>query len=255
MEIFGPTMQGEGLMNGTVTHFLRTGGCGLRCSWCDTMFAVDPAQIKAGRTMMTLDEIVQALKSLPKAPYVTFTGGDPCLHKDLGAIIPRLNMENMFVAVETQGELFPDWLSSADVVTFSPKPPSSGNVVDIDPIVEWLHKHTSPDGRRTMHVCIKIVCFDEEDLQYALTAYQQIRPTLYDAFYFTAGTPINNLEAPETPEQAEARSMNKIFGIVSGQRWLADRLMMEANTKWFNPKVHIGCQQHAIVWPEFDRGR
>ena len=256
MEIFGPTVQGEGLMSGTVTHFLRTGGCGLRCSWCDTMFAVDPAQVRAGRTMMTLDEIFQAIKSLGNAPYVTFTGGDPCLHKDLGAIITRLNLARMNVAVETQGELFPSWLEVADVITFSPKPPSSGNVVDVIPLVEWIDSHWGY-GRRPNKICIKIVCFHEQDLQYALAAYKYIPQALYDAFYFTAGTviPETPLPPPETEEQAEARAINKIMGIVGGQRWLADRLMMEAHTTEFNHKVHVGCQQHALLWPEYDRGR
>jgi len=269
MEIFGPTIQGEGLMSGTVTHFLRTGGCGLRCSWCDSMFAVDPAQIKAGRTMMSLAQILGAIESLGPAPYITFTGGDPCIHKDLGDIIHTLNMHlNMRVAVETQGEIFPEWLKDADVITFSPKGPSSGNVVDYTKIGDWIID-TMGMGRRAQLICIKIVCFNDDDLSYAMQAYTQLNPLLYDSFYFTAGTPL----APTRDEAfdvdtkdvhpdseafntiMEARALHKVMGIVSGQRWLADKILMKAQHVHFNNKVHIGSQQHALIWPEYDRGR
>ena len=41
-EIFGPTIQGEGVLIGLPTVFVRTGGCDYRCSWCDSLHAVDP---------------------------------------------------------------------------------------------------------------------------------------------------------------------------------------------------------------------
>ncbi len=157
MELFGPTIQGEGIMTGTLTHFLRTGGCGLRCTWCDSLFAVLPDEIKKYRRMMTTEEIFRELTTLPKAPYVTFTGGDPCIQEHLGAIIPALNVRaDMRVAIETQGQFFPDWLEAADVITFSPKGPSSGNVVDIEDLYDWLGHH-SP--KRPFRVCIKIVVY------------------------------------------------------------------------------------------------
>ena len=42
-EIFGPTIQGEGVLIGQPTVFVRIGGCDYRCSWCDTLHAVDSA--------------------------------------------------------------------------------------------------------------------------------------------------------------------------------------------------------------------
>ena len=35
-EIFGPTVQGEGIDQGAVVTFVRFGGCDFKCSWCDT---------------------------------------------------------------------------------------------------------------------------------------------------------------------------------------------------------------------------
>ena len=58
IEIFGPTIQGEGAEAGLPTHFVRFGGCDYRCSWCDTMYAVDPAVVRATAERLSGDAIV-----------------------------------------------------------------------------------------------------------------------------------------------------------------------------------------------------
>jgi len=257
MEIFGPTIQGEGLMSGTITNFLRTGGCGLRCSWCDTMFAVDPKLVRAGRTMMTTNEIITTLAGIAYAPYLTLTGGDPCLHATLGEIIYPLNSKGTRIAVETQGELFPEWLKDCDVVTFSPKPPSSGNVIDYRDIYNWLQEIGG--ARRRVQVCIKVVVFDDEDLRYAMDILEYMPDTHYDSFYLSAGTPGYENPLPQLPgdasqEARDMRGMNKLMGVIGSQRALADKIVMMAQSHRFNTKFHIGSQQHVIIWPEIEQG-
>lgn len=41
LEIFGPTIQGEGMVIGQKTMFVRTAGCDYSCSWCDSAFTWD----------------------------------------------------------------------------------------------------------------------------------------------------------------------------------------------------------------------
>ena len=239
-------------MTGTVTHFLRTGGCALRCSWCDSLFAVLPEEIKKYRTMMNVGEIFDALTALPWAPYVTFTGGDPCIQPRLGDIIVRLNLQaNMLVAVETQGMYFPDWLRTVDVVTFSPKGPSSGNIVDIADMKEWLEENYV----RPFRVCIKIVCFDDADFQYALGVYNALPEACYDAFYFTAGTPLMDKDQylkHDGEMETELMATDKLNEVLRTQRDLAHSMLKGESQ--FNSKVHLGCQQHVLLWPQEDKG-
>ncbi len=196
---------------------------------------------------MDVGQIFDALKALPPAPYVTFTGGDPCLQDRLGDIVPRLNIElGMRVAVETQGMFFPDWLETVDVITFSPKGPSSGNVVDTSDLERWLTQWKSLT-RSPFRVCIKIVCFDKQDYAYALEVYNNIPPHHYDAFYFTAGTPQGPVGEPIQPE-------NRIWEVLGIQQKLAEDMIVNREQTAFNEKVHLGCQQHVLLWPEQDKG-
>ena len=242
MELFGPTIQGEGLMSGTITHFLRTGGCPLKCTWCDSMFAVDPKQILEHRTMMSTWEIIDAILSMPYAPYITLTGGDPAIQTRLGDIIPALNDANIRVAIETQGMYFPNWLEACDVITFSPKGPSSGNIVDIPPLSNWLWQN---GVRRKNQVCIKVVVFDESDFSYAMDVYDAIPYNLYDSFYFTAGTP---------PFEEGFPPAERRLDVVHNQMLVAEMLLKTSQTIRFNDKVHVGCQQHVLLWPSVDKG-
>lgn len=246
MELFGPTIQGEGIMTGTLTHFLRTGGCGLRCEWCDSLHAVLPQEIKKGRQMLSVQDILGKVQMLPYAPYLTLTGGDPCLHDHLGDLIMPLNAMGVRVAVETQGQLFPEWLTSCDVLTFSPKGPSSGNVVDYEPLIKWLVKLGM---RRRQRVCIKVVVFSPADFAYAQEVYSMLPEPYYDAFYFTAGTALTSPNGDPLPP------FDKTIHLLTMQQALAE--MMKDPMLWSQPansKVHLGCQQHVLLWPDKDKG-
>ena len=244
IEIFGPTIQGEGTMSGTITHFLRTGGCPLRCTWCDSMYAVDPAEVKRNATKMTTAEILQAVQALPYAPWITFTGGDPCMWELLGDVIPALNgpQYNMRVAIETQGTLFPSWLENADLVTFSPKPPSSGNVVDIAGINKYLQERR-PDHQR---ICIKIVIASADDLSYAFDVVNSIPMQLVEGYYFNACSSVipigHSILAPAT----------RVLDTVDLYRAIADHVLSVSEQT--NHKIHVGCQQHVLLWPESEKG-
>ncbi len=254
VELFGPTIQGEGLMQGTFSHFLRTAGCPLKCKWCDTPDAVLPERFPESTIWKSTSDILAEILELPYAPWLTLTGGDPCIHPDLGDIIPTVNAMNMHVAVETQGStkvlaLCP-WLIRCDVITFSPKGPSSGNIVDIDELCKWIgehfHYHSKP-----WRLCIKVVIFTLEDMDYAFELYTKLTPIRgaprYDAFYFMAGTEQLTFNGSYT---GSIRALNTLSGYTA----LANYLMSERPDVHFNEKTFVGCQQHVLLWPNETKG-
>lgn len=163
IEIFGPVIQGEGAMIGQQTHFVRMGGCDYRCSWCDTMYAVLPEEVRANSTKMTSREIVCELQRLGAGtPWVTLSGGNPALHR-LDPLVETMKGSGYRVTVETQGTLFKPWLRECDLVTVSPKPPSSG----MEQSLEQLSRFVGLPG-----VNFKIVVFDETDFAFARRAHE-----------------------------------------------------------------------------------
>ena len=91
MEIFGPTIQGEGAVIGQKTMFVRTAGCDYACAWCDSSFTWDGSG-KSLTRMMTAEEIWQQLVQLggDGFSFVTISGGNPALLQRLDAFVKLL---------------------------------------------------------------------------------------------------------------------------------------------------------------------
>ncbi|RLF29669.1 MAG: hypothetical protein DRN05_01120 [Thermoplasmata archaeon] len=92
------SIQGEGKWTGLPNIFIRTTGCNLRCSFCDTQYAY-----KNGREM-SIEEIARRIKKYP-CKYVCLTGGEPLLQKDTIDLIKKLIEENYSICLETNGSL------------------------------------------------------------------------------------------------------------------------------------------------------
>lgn len=161
VEIFGPTIQGEGINIGQRTMFVRLAGCDYRCSWCDTAYALDNAAVNYMKAPM----IVKKLKTLaPHCSTVTISGGNPCIH-DLEPLVNELWDESYSIHVETQGSIWQDCLQNVDMINLSPKPPSSGMFkTDLD-LALFVRQ---PDK-----VQIKLVILTLEDYQYAQELHQR----------------------------------------------------------------------------------
>lgn len=161
IEIFGPTLQGEGALIGKQTAFVRLGLCDYRCSWCDSMYSVLPEEVAKNATKMTAEEIVQKVKKVARfAPWITLSGGNPAMH-DLTQLVAKLKLEGYFIAVETQGSIFKDWFHLCDQITLSPKPPSSGMKTD------WIVLNDIIKSLTRGEYNLKVVIFDDRDLAFA----------------------------------------------------------------------------------------
>lgn len=154
-EIYGPVVQGEGDKVGTLCTFVRVAGCDMDCEWCDSKYA------RHG-TKMSVDDILDGIRDcpLPHPEWVVLTGGNPCLYEECGELVNTL-MDDHFVAVETQGSVIPGWISRPSWVTFSPKPPSSGEEQDLDQLEMAITL------RPALCSELKVVAFDKRDLEYA----------------------------------------------------------------------------------------
>lgn len=168
VSVFGPTLQGEGALAGTVSHFVRLAGCDYRCTWCDTPEAIYPKLYlqPGGSEYMTVPVIVDNLDYLggvAAARWVTISGGNPLLYRSLGDLVAALHYEGYKVAVETQGSIYQEWAAIVDMLTISPKPPSAGQKpVDYDVIGKLV------DRRAPHTTCFKMVVLDKEDLDFAV---------------------------------------------------------------------------------------
>ena len=97
-EIF-KSIQGETSLAGFPCSFVRTSGCNLRCSYCDTVYAY------TGGEDIAVDEIVARLKRFGLSLAVV-TGGEPLLQKnELDILLEKLLGERFNVLVETNGSL------------------------------------------------------------------------------------------------------------------------------------------------------
>jgi 7-carboxy-7-deazaguanine synthase len=99
-EIFH-SVQGEGTRAGLPCLFIRLQGCALRCTWCDTPYALDH---RVEATVMTGSEILARIDEVG-CPFVEFTGGEPL---EQPAVIPLMTLlcdRGFTVAVETGGHM------------------------------------------------------------------------------------------------------------------------------------------------------
>lgn len=186
VEMFGPTIQGEGAVIGQQTYFMRFGLCDYKCTMCDSMNAVDPQQVRANAQWLTEGEIADKFIlekwKTDSTRWITLSGGNPCIH-DLSALVSGLGKLGFKFAVETQGTKCPEWLANCEIVTCSPKGPGMGEETDfevLDKFIDPLKYHVGLN--------FKVVLFDQRDLEFAKMIYERYQQ--YEVpFYLSLGNP------------------------------------------------------------------
>jgi 7-carboxy-7-deazaguanine synthase len=241
VELFGPTIQGEGPDAGRPCLFVRFGGCDYRCSWCDSLHAVDPAAVRREARRLTDDDIAADLTRLapdPDGMLVVLTGGNPVLH-ELGPLVRTLHSVGMQVSVETQGSRWRDWLSDVDHLVVSPKPPSSGMAgpARLNGTAQFMATATRGNAPLPA-LCLKVVCFDSADVEFAFDLREQYRNSDGTCLplYFSAGN-----------EVVEETSVDAVAGRF---RWLCEIIAADPRGK----DCKVLPQLHVIAWGN-DKGR
>ena len=108
------SIQGEGTLIGVPSVFIRTSGCNLRCSWCDTPYT----SWRPEGTDLTLEQILDEVSAHP-ARHVVVTGGEPMISPDIVPLTGRLRQGNLHITIETAGTVFQP--VACDLMSISPK--------------------------------------------------------------------------------------------------------------------------------------
>ncbi|MBI4875184.1 MAG: 7-carboxy-7-deazaguanine synthase QueE [Acidobacteria bacterium] len=109
------SLQGEGMLAGTPSVFVRTTGCNLRCAWCDTPYA----SWKPEGEEMELGAILSAVRRNWGVRHVVVTGGEPMIAQDIELLTQRLREHEFHITIETAGTA--DRAVTCDLMSISPK--------------------------------------------------------------------------------------------------------------------------------------
>ena len=147
------SIQGEGKWSGKPNIFIRTTGCNLRCSYCDTKYAyIDGKDY-------SIDQILETIKKYP-CEDICITGGEPLLQEEMINLINELTKRNYKIIIETNGSKKINDLIKNKKLTISMdiKTPSSG--MEKEMIFENIILLREKDQ-------IKFIIKDKKDYDYA----------------------------------------------------------------------------------------
>lgn len=238
MEIFGPTIQGEGMVIGRKTIFVRTGGCDYRCAWCDSAFTwngtekakmMTPTEVfmeifRVGA--LEIGRVVDDVHTVQNFDHVTISGGNPALIGDpMEELIDYLHEAKIKVGLETQGSRWQSWMTKVDDLIISPKPPSSKMKTDwemLDAIVEKLTDAGT-------NFSLKVVVFDDDDFEYARGVHLRYP---HVPFFLSVGN-----EDPNEEGDISGRLLKKLD-------WLWEKVLQDPDMNDVRPLPQL----HTLVW-------
>lgn len=113
------SIQGESSYVGWPTVFVRTSGCNLRCTYCDTTYAYYDGE------KQTLESIIETIASYG-AKYVCVTGGEPLLQSESFDLMSRLCDLGYIVSLETSGSISCEKVDKRVKKIIDVKTPDSG---------------------------------------------------------------------------------------------------------------------------------
>src|SRR6266550_4574066 len=128
------SIQGEGELAGVPSVFIRTSGCNLRCTWCDTKYA----SWRPEGEELSIDQIVLHVLRY-RTHHVVLTGGEPMIATGLRELASELHAQGLHITIETAGTIRPEGIAF-DLASLSPKlansTPETGELGE-----RWRAKH------------------------------------------------------------------------------------------------------------------
>lgn len=176
-EIFH-SRQGEGLLTGQPSVFVRLSGCNLRCWFCDTRYASWEPEGEERSVAEVADEALAF-----ETTHVVVTGGEPMIFAELVELTERLRAAGRHITIETAGTR--DLPVACDLMSLSPKFATSAPRAEEHPGWHRLHekrRHAPEVVRRLLRdydYQVKFVIDEPADLDEVdryLAEFPEIRP-------------------------------------------------------------------------------
>jgi 7-carboxy-7-deazaguanine synthase len=219
------SVQGEGLLTGVPSVFVRASGCNLRCWFCDTPYA---SWRPEGRDMST-DEIVAQVEEWDTR-HVVVTGGEPMLFAELIPLCERLRAIGRHLTVETAGTLYLP--VACDLMSISPKFASSAPAAEVHS--HWHRRHERE--RHRPEVIRRLVAENEYQIKFVIDS--------------TADLDVVGDYLSEFPQISRKRVLLMPQG--------TEQVELEARAAWLRPHCQaegfVFCPRKQIEWFGLVRG-
>ena len=210
------SIQGEGMLVGVPSVFIRTSGCNLRCWWCDTPYT----SWEAEGDDLTPREIVEFVET-NSTGHVVVTGGEPLIAPEIVQLTGMLKGAGQHITIETDGTVFAPVI--CDLMSISPK--LANSIPFKREGGRWAGRHDrlriQPDVlRRLMRTCsyqLKFVVSSPDDLAEIRSLISQLEAETSRVVLMPEGTDANVLR--------------------ERGRWLVDICKQEGYR--FSPRLHI----------------
>jgi len=163
------SIQGESTRVGCPCVFVRLAGCNLRCSYCDTVYAL------TGGTEYTVEDIIVAVSKYP-CRLVEITGGEPLLQQHTPQLVAELFNNGFEVLLETNGSMPLGGLDKRCVKIVDVKCPASGEADSFNPAV--LNGLSRQDE-------LKFVLSDRNDYEFARDFLSRLSGITLAAVHFS----------------------------------------------------------------------
>ena len=108
------SIQGEGMLVGVPSVFVRTSGCNLRCTWCDTPYTSWQPEGEE----RSIEQIADRVKEFG-CSHVVLTGGEPMIAPGIAALTEAIGAAGAHITIETAGTVYQS--VRCDLMSISPK--------------------------------------------------------------------------------------------------------------------------------------
>ncbi len=230
------SVQGESTYAGWPCVFIRTTGCTLRCSYCDTAYAF------SGGQRMELGEIVSEVErwagryadaGTPRLPLVELTGGEPLIQPGSLPLLSALCDRGYVVLLETSGAYDVSQVDRRVRRIVDLKGPSSGESArNYWPNVKHLRESDE----------IKFVIGTIEDYEWMKETLAQHQLSGICPILVSWATPLVEAQQDKSLKRSSA-----------DQHPLARRDLVERMIGDGLP-VRFQLQMHKFIWPADQRG-